>query len=160
MATVTANAPPAEPAPHPTPLPAVLRRRPWLAPVGVGAVVAAGLAYTAWQDPNADGVFPQCPTFTLFGVDCPGCGGLRAVHAATHGHLVATADHNLLLAVALPVLALLWLRWLLQTLGISVPRLPRVARPAWIGLAVVALAFTVIRNVGGVGLFEYLAATA
>jgi hypothetical protein len=159
VAAVTATAPPAEPTAHQAPIPAALRRHPWLAPAGVGVVVAAGLAYTAWQDPNADGVFPQCPTFALFGIDCPGCGGLRAVHAATHGDLLAAADHNLMLAIALPIFALLWLRWLLQTLNVRVPQLPRLSRPAWIGLAVAVVAFAVVRNVDGVGLFDYLAAT-
>jgi hypothetical protein len=139
---------------------AVLHRRPWLAPVGLGAFVATGVAYTAWQDPNADGVFPQCPTRTLFGVDCPGCGGLRAVHALTRADLAGAADHNVLLLVVLPVVALLWLRWLLRTLGVGVPRLPTVPRRAWVGLATVVLAFTIVRNLGSPALFEYLSSTA
>lgn len=135
-------------------------RHRWVLPAGLGLLAAAGVAYTAWQDPNADGVFPQCPTRTLFGVDCPGCGGLRAVHAAAHGDVVAAADHNVVLAVGLPLVALLWLGWLLHTLGVRVPRLPRVPRTVWVGLAVLVVAFSVVRNVEGVGLFEYLSSTA
>lgn len=140
--------------------PAFLLRHRWVAPVGMGLLAAAGIAYTAWQDPNADGVFPQCPTQALLGVDCPGCGGLRAVHAFTRGDLAGAADHNVVLAVALPLVVLVWLRWLLHSLGVRVPRLPRVPRRAWVGLAVAVLAFSVVRNLDGLPLFEYLGSTA
>lgn len=126
----------------------------------VGGLVALTTAYTAWQDPNADGVFPQCPTRSLLGVDCPGCGGLRAVHALTQGDVLAAADHNLIAVIVLPVLVLVWGRWLLRTLGVATPRLPRLRGPGWVAVGLTLLAFTIVRNVNGMAAFEYLAATA
>lgn len=126
----------------------------------VGLGVALTTAYTAWQDPNADGVFPQCPTYSVFGVDCPGCGGLRAVHALTQGDLVAAADHNLVAAVVLPVLAVVWVLWLLRTLGVATPRLPHLRGAGWLAVGLTLVAFTIVRNLSGVAAFEYLAATA
>lgn len=131
----------------------------WTGPVVVGALAVAATAYTAWQDPNADGVFPQCPTRELFGFDCPGCGGLRAVHALTRGDIVASFDHNVLVPILLPLAIVAWGVWLLHSLGRTVPRLPRPSKPVLAGIGVFLLAFTIVRNIGGVGLFEYLHST-
>ncbi len=131
-------------------------QRPWLAPAATGVALALGSLYTGGQDPSTGGVFPGCPLRSLTGWDCPGCGGLRATHDLLHGDLVGALDHNVFLAVAVPIAALLWLRWLLRTLDVSVPRLPRVPRPVWGVLATAVLAFTVVRNIDGVGAFEYL----
>lgn len=151
--------------------------RPWLAPTAVGVFVGLATAYTAWQDPNGDGVFPQCPTRTVFGVDCPGCGGLRATHALVHGHVSQAFDHNVLVAVLLPVAVVLWAIWLVRALRSTWearreraagdpearPRkvrfpvtFPGGSSPAWRVLIVGLIAFTVVRNITAVPLFEYL----
>jgi hypothetical protein len=136
------------------------RRPRWLVPAAVGAVGALATAYVAWQDPNGDGAYPLCPTFATFGVDCPGCGGLRATHALTQGDVLAAFDHNVLVAVTVPLMAVVWFLWLLRSLGVRTPALPAVTPRAWWALGALLLAFTIVRNLSGVGLFEYLAATA
>ncbi|WCO68501.1 DUF2752 domain-containing protein [Iamia majanohamensis] len=148
---------PAWPTPEPGPLRRALTRRPWLAPAGVGVGVALATAYTAWQDPTTgDGLFPGCPLRSMTGWDCPGCGGLRATHALTHGDLAGALDHNVWVAVGVPLAIVVWLLWTLRTLGVPVPRLPRPRRAA-LGVAAVAmLVFTVVRNIPGVAAFEYL----
>lgn len=140
--------------------PTAPRATTWRAPALGGSVAALLTAYTAWQDPNADGVFPQCPTYSVFGVDCPGCGGLRAVHALTHGDLVAAADHNLVAVIVLPVLVVAWAIWLLRTCGVATPPVPRLRGTGWLAVGLTLVAFTIVRNLGGVAAFEYLAATA
>ena len=74
--------------------------------LGLGglAAVAGGLVYLYLFDPNQPGHYPACPTQTLFGVDCPGCGTARALHALVHGDVARAIDHNILLVVTLPVL--------------------------------------------------------
>lgn len=150
------------PAPHHHDKPAAgSRSRPrWLAPVGVGALAGLATAYVAWQDPNGDGAYPLCPTFSLFGIDCPGCGGLRATHALTQGDLVAAFDHNVVVALFVPIMVVVWALWLARSLGVRTPELPAPTARVWWGLGAVLLAFTVVRNLPGGGLFEYLAATA
>lgn len=157
--TATAEVP-ASSADQPHHPPARRARPRWLAPVGVGAIGALATAYVAWQDPNGDGAFPLCPTFSLFGVDCPGCGGLRATHALTRGDVVTAFDHNVLVAIVVPLFAVVWFLWLLRTLGVRTPHLPVPTPRVWWALGALVLAFTVVRNLSGVGLFEYLAATA
>jgi hypothetical protein len=96
-------------------------------------------------DPQGGGPYPACPSRLLFGVDCPGCGGLRGTHDLLHGHVVEALDHNLLLPLVLGFMAVAFGRWLLPLVG-------RPARPlhpprwALVASLVVVVAFTVLRN--------------
>lgn len=67
---------------------------------GVGLVVNV-------VDPNEPGSLGVCP-FKLMtgGLDCPGCGVLRATRALTRGDVILAADHNLLFVLLTPLL--LW----------------------------------------------------
>ena len=128
----------------------------WVAPVAVGAVTACGCAAVALVDPGDSGT-PVCWSKALFGVDCPFCGGLRCTNALLRGDWLAAADHNVLLAVALPALVVVWGVWLVRSLQDRPFRLPRVPRWGWIGIALLLVAFTVARNVGGPAWIDWLA---
>lgn len=114
--------------------------------MALGAV--AGCALIALVDPGEGGRYPTCPTKALLGLDCPACGTLRGLHALSRGRLGVALDHNVLLAVAVPLGAVLWLQWVLAALGRPTPVL---TPPRWaVGLAVaVAAAFALLRNVPG-----------
>ncbi|WP_413254481.1 DUF2752 domain-containing protein [Streptomyces europaeiscabiei] len=72
----------------------------------LGALLLAAVALaTALADPAQPGPFPACPFRAVTGLDCPGCGSLRALHQLTRGHMVAAADCNALLLAFLPVAA-------------------------------------------------------
>jgi hypothetical protein len=60
-------------------------------------------------DPSTSSFAPPCLFTALFGVHCPGCGSLRALHALAHGDLMAALGFNAPLVIALPVAALLLL---------------------------------------------------
>ena len=47
---------------------------------------------------------PKCPVKMIFGIDCPGCGVQRAVHALLHGRIKEAISYNLFLVVAIPYL--------------------------------------------------------
>ncbi|MFD8233500.1 DUF2752 domain-containing protein [Streptomyces sp. NPDC059696] len=116
----------------------------WLGALVLTAVVVA----TACADPSRPGPFPSCPFHAVTGLDCPGCGSLRALHELTHGQVVAAADYNALLLVFLPVGVWVWLR-------VVTGRSRQRARPVWWAWAVlgVLLVWTVLRNLpvfGGV----------
>ena len=114
-------------------------------PVGSVAAAAAAVAVVAVVDPNQPGRYPTCPFFALTGHWCPGCGTLRALHALTQGDLAAAAGLNLLVVAGLPVLALIWSRWLWRS-WTGAPR-ARPAPPALIGALVVGvLLFGLVRN--------------
>ena len=131
----------------------------WWAPALVGAGVAAGCAAIAMVDPSDSGV-PICWSQAVFGIDCPLCGGLRCTNALLRGDIAAAADHNVLLAVALPVITVIWAVWLYRSIRGERFRLP--APPKWlIGTgALLILAFTVARNVDSTGFIGWLASTA
>jgi hypothetical protein len=126
------------------------------ASLAVGAVW--GCALIALVDPNDGGRYPACPTRALLGIDCPACGTLRGLHALSRGQLARALDHNILLVLAVPIGAAVWLQWVRSAVGR--PARP-VSWPRW-GipcLVVVAFAFTVLRNVSG-GPLGWLGSTA
>ena len=121
-----------------------------LAPVATGIGVLAATAYVRAVDPNEPGHYPLCPTLALLGIDCPGCGGLRATHALAHGDVAAALDHNALLVVAAPVLIALWGVWMYRAwTGVApalTPRRETFARVAPIVVLLVVMLFAVVRN--------------
>jgi hypothetical protein len=102
---------------------------------------------------------PVCWSQGIFGVDCPLCGGLRCVNSLVRGDLVAAADHNVLLAAVLPVVAVVWAVWMVAAARGRRLHLPRA--PKWLlgAAGVVVLAFTVARNVDGGPFIDWLASS-
>jgi hypothetical protein len=117
----------------------------------LAAGALAGCALLAVVDPNAPGRYPLCPTKALFGLDCPACGTLRGLHSLTRGRLLEALDHNLLLLVAVPIMAWAWVGLVARALGRpwTPPALPRWGLAA---VVVVLVAFAVVRNLGLTGL--------
>lgn len=66
------------------------------------AVVAGALLFVL--DPVQHRFMPKCIFKLLTGLDCPGCGFQRAVHALLHGHFMEALRYNLFFAVAIPYL--------------------------------------------------------
>ncbi|MFC4059936.1 DUF2752 domain-containing protein [Planomonospora corallina] len=124
-------------------------RRGWRAlpaPLGAAAAVAAGAAFVGAVDPNEPGRYPACPFLTLTGLYCPGCGGLRAVHALTRGDLAAAFDLNPVLVPLAAALVLLWACWTVAAWrGTAFP--VKITRPgyAWAFL-VLMVTFWIGRN--------------
>lgn len=116
-----------------------------LRPALAGAVALGVCVVVNVVDPNEPGSLGTCPFLWATGLDCPGCGTLRAVRATTRGDLLAAADHNLLTVLLLPVLLLALVGWWRAERG-GRPWLPRtdVLAPA---LAAVVPVWWVARNV-------------
>ena len=55
----------------------VARRR---APLAVAGAALVAVVTVGVRDPHAAGNYPTCPSIALFGVHCPGCGSMRAMH--------------------------------------------------------------------------------
>jgi hypothetical protein len=109
------------------------------------ASAVAGCALLAAVDPDRSGIFPECPTRLLLGMDCPACGTLRGLHALLRGRVLEALDHNVLLIVAVPLAIVL-------LLGRVAPLVGRPARAVAIQprlqvvLIGVAVAFAITRN--------------
>jgi hypothetical protein len=114
--------------------------------LATGGILLGLVGLIAVLDPHDAGrypVYPTCPWHALTGTWCPGCGGLRAVHDITHGHIGAAAGENLLVVLLVPALTVWWLVVRRRTGQVAPPRLT--AR-ATVLVTLVALAFAVVRN--------------
>ena len=111
--------------------------------LGMGSLLAGGLAYVGLADPHSPAsVFPACPIKLLTGWNCPACGGLRMTHDLLHGDLAAAAVDNLFLLVGLPaLLAWVLVRWRTER--------PIFTKSAIAVIAVLAITWTVARNLPG-----------
>ena len=80
--------------------------------IALGFVSILGVLF--FIDPAASGVFPDCPSRIFFGVDCPGCGGMRGTYSLLHGDVASAINHNALLLGVYPLLVSLWFLWVLR----------------------------------------------
>ena len=99
------------------------------------------------RDPHRSGSWGYCPWLLLTGTYCPACGSLRAVNDLTRGDVAAAVSSNLVLVGAVPVLAVWWLRSLVDGWRGTRRRRPaRQQRVLAVAAVTVAVAFTVLRN--------------
>ncbi|WP_036195965.1 DUF2752 domain-containing protein [Nocardioides aequoreus] len=128
-------------------------------PLLTGGVAVAGAVALHLRDPNTRGSWGYCPVSLVLGVDCPGCGSLRAVHALTDLDVVAAASSNLMLTLAVPVALVAWVVWLRRAWRPRPPQGPTAWAPSgpetarrlspalvWAVTGVAVVAFTVLRN--------------
>lgn len=76
-----------------------------LGPTAVVAGAAACCTAIWLADPTTPGgLLPACPTKAFLGINCPGCGSLRAVYSLLHADLPAALRYNAIGVVALALL--------------------------------------------------------
>lgn len=105
---------------------------------GVGLVVA--------HNPFDGPTIASCPLYATTGLLCPGCGGTRATYALAHGDFGTALTMHPILTLAIPLLVVLWTRWLLSTQGFRFKPWPF---PGWAGVAFGfgMVVFGVLRNI-------------
>ncbi|MFD8598215.1 DUF2752 domain-containing protein [Kitasatospora sp. NPDC059646] len=114
-------------------------------PLAALLAVAMPTAFVAAVDPNTPGHYPVCPVLEATGWFCPGCGGLRSVHALTRGDLL-TAGHDNLMVTLLALTALaLWVRWTVRAVR-GRPAGVRLTGRQTAVLLVALVLFAVLRN--------------
>jgi hypothetical protein len=113
--------------------------------LGLGGGLAVLLGVLFWFNPARHGFYPTCVFHRLTGLECPGCGGLRAVHHLLHGEILTAFRFNPLVVVVLPFLVLWGIRrwWC----GPRVPPLSHRAQARWGWVAFgVLMVFWIVRN--------------
>src|SRR4029077_17435474 len=79
---------------------------------GLTAAAATALVLFFF-DPAQVHIYPVCSFHRLTGLDCPGCGSLRALHQLFHGHVGTALQLNALTVLSVPLLGGLgaWFLW-------------------------------------------------
>ncbi len=128
-------------------LPRLSKRTGLAAGLSAGGLLAVAVLF--FFDPTRSPIYPGCLFHQFTGLNCPGCGSLRALHHLTHGEFAVAFCCNPLLIAGLALLPWFFIR---RPGGrhAAVPRPARWARPAmaWAVCAIVIL-FGVLRNVPG-----------
>jgi hypothetical protein len=127
-------------------------RQAWkLLPVLTIAALVAAIVFVHQNEPVANKqYFPQCGFKKVTGLDCPGCGGLRATHALTHGRLLAAFQFHPGYILSLPIvgfLVFLWLREWRRRGEMPVPLAQADCNTPLVWIAVIFLALGVVRNI-------------
>lgn len=121
-----------------------------MAPLLTLGGTALALGYLAAVDPNEPGHYPLCPTKYFLGVDCPGCGLMRATHDLVTGNIAGALDHNVLVVLMAPFAVFLWVRWLVRSWRGTTPEVTYGQfrrRNTWLMVGLVLmLVFGVVRN--------------
>jgi hypothetical protein len=109
-------------------------------------LIAAVAAVLLRFPPAQNHFYPVCPVYFVLHLQCPGCGGMRALAALLHGHLREALHRNALITLMLPLAAgyggVLYWRFL-QRKALGWPQAPPAA--IYAGLAIAAV-FTIERN--------------
>ena len=115
--------------------------------VGLGIVAALiGAAALFLFDPSQYGFYPRCFFKMASGLDCPGCGGLRATHQLLHGDIRAAFALNPLFIMLIPVGTFFAVRAIVERFTRKKwPRLLSTTTMIWTA-ATVVIAFGILRN--------------
>lgn len=100
-------------------------------------------------DPLNFSFFPKCPVNHFTGLDCPGCGGQRAVHALLNGNFKSAFEQNPLLFVLGPYILLAFYLQLVPNPTIKELKVRKILygyQAIYILLTVIIL-FTIFRNI-------------
>ncbi len=117
--------------------------------IGLGAAALLVVAVLFLFDPAGSAIYPVCLFHKFTGLNCPGCGSLRAMHHLTHGEFAAAIHCNPLLIVALTLVVLTLIHRQIGQRGLR-SGASIFSRPAtaW-AICAVVIVFGVLRNVPG-----------
>lgn len=123
-----------------------IRLKPVLIISGLIAVIALCAVYARFDPASSEIPFPKCPSRLVTGLDCPGCGSQRALHAMLNGDFAAMFRYNAIFFPALLMVAALGVAELLKG---KYPRFHSAlnSTASMITVLTVFILWTVIRNI-------------
>ena len=113
------------------------------APLAIMALVSALLLLFP---PAQFSFYPQCPIHAYLHLECPGCGGTRALAALLHGHCAEALHFNALITLVLPFAAAYGILCYYRFLQHKPLRWPQTSAIAMSVMIAATIAFTVTRN--------------
>lgn len=111
--------------------------------IGAGGLALAVLVQLVF-DPFRMHI-PLCVLNHLTGLECPGCGAIRSVHALLDGDLLLALRNNALITTAIPLIAIGLVTWAVRRArGLRTDLMP--SRTVLLVLVGIALLYAVLRN--------------
>ena len=110
------------------------------------AIVAFAIILLLRFPPGDYSFYPQCPILEYLHLECPGCGATRALAALLHGRLPEALHFNALVTLLLPVAAAYAILCYYRFLQREPLRWPQTPPTATYFACVVAILFTIMRN--------------
>ncbi|HET6841660.1 MAG TPA: DUF2752 domain-containing protein [Candidatus Angelobacter sp.] len=112
----------------------------------IACAAMAGCAVLYRFSPTEHGFYPRCPFYALTGLQCPGCGGTRAMYQMLHLHFGQAFHLNAMVTVLGPF-ALAWFAYCYWSV-LRRDRLPevRLSHRAVACMCMLALVYAVVRN--------------
>lgn len=111
--------------------------------IGASALAAAALVQLVF-DPFRTHI-PLCMINALTGLECPGCGAIRSVHALLAGDLLLALRNNALITAAVPLTAIAMVVWAVRRArGLATNLLP--SNTVLLVLVAIVVLFAVLRN--------------
>jgi len=117
----------------------------WITVLLLGFGMVLGVLF--FFAPDQYSFYPRCLLHSLTGLQCPGCGGLRATHRLLHGDIAGAFRFNPLFVLLLPVFLALGGAYVVNRLT-GQDCLPVFRQPFWLWLLLAAVViFGIGRNV-------------
>lgn len=120
----------------------------WLVPLALLSCIGLTVAYAEKFNPTigSEGPTGSCAFRALTGLDCPGCGGTRALWYLLHGNLPAAARSHVMAVFAAPFVLYAYVAWSVNRMFHT--RLPMLRiTPTMVGVFFgIWGAFAVLRN--------------
>ena len=112
---------------------------------GIITIVTAFILIRRYNPTKTSWVLP-CPFHGLTGLNCPGCGATRGMHALLNGDVITGLHYNVLLVIFVPLTIYGFFALLsIVCRGRSLPLPKHTTQLAWI-LLVIMLIFGIVRN--------------
>lgn len=103
--------------------------------------------YYRFNPASENELFLSCPSKTIFGLNCPGCGSQRMVHSLLHLDFKSAFSYNPLLFVSLPFVVIIVFKFISNLLFDTQYRI-KLLYKNWFIFSLFALltVYTIVRN--------------
>ncbi len=88
---------------------------------------------------------PSCPSYTIFGIYCPGCGNTRSVQSLLSGNIVDSLKFNVFPIFGIVFISLAYVEFVINVFGRHVRLIPR-NRRFWINMLILFIFYYILRN--------------